>query len=187
MGKSKRTKKFLQKKTNLTHKVRERKKRQNTKRKREDRKFEKEQRKNAKRVVEEEEDVSNEMDESKMSKMGLDEFLSGGFMNSDGENDDLVEKSKDEDEEEDKEDDVKSHRAELEALKKQDPEFYEYLKKTDAELLDFGAEDDDEEEEEEDDEALDEEEADIMDEDLSKLHDEMKQRGRPIGEEWLTS
>ena len=160
--KSKRTKKFLQKKTNLTHKVKERKKRQNTKRKRDDQKFEKEQRKNLKRAVEEEE-VSNEMDESKMSKMGLDEFLSGGFMNSDGENDDLVDvkKSKKDDEQEDdddKEDDVKSHRAELEALRKQDPEFYEYLKQTDAELLDFGADDNEEDEEGDDNQQEEEEE-----------------------------
>ena len=29
--------------------------------------------------------------------------------------------------------------------------------------------------------------ADIMDEDIDKLHDQMRQRNKPIGEEWLTS
>ena len=150
MAKSKRTKKFLQKKTNLTHKVKERKKRQDIKRKRDDRKFEKEQRKAQKRVVDEEE-KTNEEDESKMSKMGLDEFLSGGFMNSDDDVDvpqRTVRKVKDDDDDDENEDDVKSHRADLEALRKQDPEFYEYLKKTDAELLEFGANEDQEEKEE---------------------------------------
>ena len=42
-------------------------------------------------------------------------------------------------------------------MKKQDPEFYEYLKKTDAELLDFGAESDDEEEEEDSKQEVEEE------------------------------
>ena len=32
-----------------------------------------------------------------------------------------------------------------------------------------------------------EEEVDIMDEDIDKLHDEMKNQNKPIGEEWLTS
>jgi hypothetical protein len=39
---------------------------------------------------------------------------------------------------------------------------------------------------EEEEEGIDEE-ADIMDEDLYKLHFEMKQRGKPVGEEWLIS
>ena len=40
--------------------------------------------------------------------------------------------------------------------------------------------------EDEDDEHL-EDEADILDEDPEKLHDQMKELGKPIGEEWLTS
>ena len=46
---------------------------------------------------------------------------------------------------------------------------------------------DDSEGEEEDEEGFDEDEADIMDEDIGKLHGEMRQLGKPVGEEWLTS
>ena len=41
---------------------------------------------------------------------------------------------------------IASHQAQLEALKQQDPEFYEYLQQTDQELLNFGQDDDEEEE-----------------------------------------
>lgn len=44
---------------------------------------------------------------------------------------------------------IASHQAQLEALKQQDPEFYEYLQQTDQELLNFGQDDDEEEGEEE--------------------------------------
>ena len=37
---------------------------------------------------------------------------------------------------------IASHQAQLEALKQQDPEFYEYLQQTDQELLNFGQDDD---------------------------------------------
>ncbi|GFR47619.1 hypothetical protein Agub_g9358, partial [Astrephomene gubernaculifera] len=56
---------------------------------------------------------------------------------------------------------VAKHRAQLEALREKDPEFYQYLKDADAELLGFGAgedEDDDDEDADEDDEDEDEEE-----------------------------
>ena len=39
---------------------------------------------------------------------------------------------------------IASHQAQLEALKQQDPEFYEYLQQTDQELLNFGQDDDEE-------------------------------------------
>lgn len=32
-----------------------------------------------------------------------------------------------------------------------------------------------------------EDEPDIMDEDVEKLHKEMKQKSKPVGEEWLTT
>ena len=47
---------------------------------------------------------------------------------------------------------IASHQAQLEALKQQDPEFYEYLQQTDQELLNFGQDDEDEEGDEEEDE-----------------------------------
>ena len=50
------------------------------------------------------------------------------------------------------------HRAELEALKTKDPEFFEYLKQADAELLDFAG--DEEEEDDDEDEGSDDEEED---------------------------
>ena len=62
------------------------------------------------------------------------------------------------------------HRAELEALKTKDPEFFEYLKQADAELLDFAGDDDDDEEddEEEDEEGSDDDDDDDND-DASSL------------------
>ena len=50
---------------------------------------------------------------------------------------------------------IASHQAQLEALREQDPEFYEYLQQTDKELLNFGQDDDEEEEEEEMEDASD--------------------------------
>ena len=44
---------------------------------------------------------------------------------------------------------IASHQAQLEALREQDPEFYDYLQQTDQELLNFGQDDEDEEEAEE--------------------------------------
>lgn len=41
---------------------------------------------------------------------------------------------------------IASHQSQLEALREQDPEFYEYLQQTDQELLNFGQDDDEEEE-----------------------------------------
>ena len=59
--------------------------------------------------------------------------------------------------------DIASHQEQLQALKDQDPEFYEYLQQTDKELLDFGQDGDEEEEEEEEtmQEASDEEQVSI--------------------------
>ena len=42
--------------------------------------------------------------------------------------------------------DIASHQAQLEALKDQDPEFYEYLQQTDQELLNFGEDAEEEDE-----------------------------------------
>lgn len=50
---------------------------------------------------------------------------------------------------------------------------------------DYGDEDEDVGDDADDDPI--EDEVDIMDEDIDKLHDEMKQKNNPIGEEWLTS
>ena len=52
---------------------------------------------------------------------------------------------------------------------------------------DYGDEDVGEDgDDDEDDDQL-EDEADIMDEDINKLHNQMKELGKPVGEEWLTS
>ena len=47
---------------------------------------------------------------------------------------------------------IAGHQAQLEALKQQDPEFYEYLQQTDQELLNFGQDDEEEGEEDEEEE-----------------------------------
>lgn len=52
---------------------------------------------------------------------------------------------------------------------------------------DYGDEDVGEDNDDDEDEDPLEDEADIMDEDVDKLHDQMKERGKPIGEEWLIS
>ncbi|KAG2453202.1 hypothetical protein HYH02_002526 [Chlamydomonas schloesseri] len=56
---------------------------------------------------------------------------------------------------------ISKHRAQLEALREKDPEFYKYLQEADAELLGFGdGEEDDEDDEEESDDEEDEDEED---------------------------
>lgn len=52
---------------------------------------------------------------------------------------------------------------------------------------DYGDEDAGEDLDDEEDDEQFEDEADIMDEDISKLHNQMKELGKPVGEEWLTS
>lgn len=52
---------------------------------------------------------------------------------------------------------------------------------------DYGDEDIGEDAEDDEDDEQFEDEADIMDEDIEKLHNQMKELGKPIGEEWLTS
>lgn len=56
---------------------------------------------------------------------------------------------------------IASHQAQLEALREQDPEFYEYLQQTDQELLKFGQDDDEEEEGAMEDASEDEQEATV--------------------------
>ncbi len=51
---------------------------------------------------------------------------------------------------------------------------------------DYGDEDIGEDAEDEEEDEQFEDEADIMDEDIEKLHNQMKEIGKPIGEEWLT-
>lgn len=55
--------------------------------------------------------------------------------------------------------DIASHQEQLQALKDQDPEFYEYLQQTDQELLNFGQDDDEEGEQQEMQEAAEDEQA----------------------------
>ncbi|GMH33310.1 hypothetical protein BSKO_01144 [Bryopsis sp. KO-2023] len=49
-------------------------------------------------------------------------------------------------------DGISKHKSQLEALKEQDPEFYQYLQKADEKLLDFGEEDDEEDDSDSDEE-----------------------------------
>ena len=60
---------------------------------------------------------------------------------------------------------VASHKAQLEALKEQDPEFYQYLQEADQGLLAFGSDEEEAEEEEEDEEEEEEDEDEGEDED----------------------
>ena len=98
-------------------------------------------------------------------RMDVDEFMDGGFEQTMEELE-----GEDDDEEEDKEEEVKEapasapaakgkrskaaqHAADLAALEKSDPDFYNFLKETDQNLLAFeGEEDEDEDEDDEDDE-----------------------------------
>ena len=57
-----------------------------------------------------------------------------------------------------KESTAKGHKASLEKLKQQDPEFYKFLEKEDQELLQFESTDDDEDESSEEDNSSEEEE-----------------------------
>jgi len=68
------------------------------------------------------------------------------------------------------------HRAELEALKTRDPEFFKYLQQADAELLDFAGDVNDEEEEEEEEEGSDDEDED---DDASSSDDEDEEETEP--------
>ncbi|CAO3649045.1 unnamed protein product [Cunninghamella echinulata] len=71
--------------------------------------------------------------------------------------------------------DAEKHKKEMEELKKRDPEFYKFLEKEDADLLNFGMSDDDEEEEEEEEEEGDNE-MDDDDEDEDEEDDDDKQQ-----------
>ncbi|KAH8114877.1 Noc2-domain-containing protein [Phellopilus nigrolimitatus] len=112
----------------------------------------------------------------KFKGMSVDDFMKGGFMDGDSEEDASGNDENEEDEEEGEEDDdngsfasvddledednVADHKLELTKLAEQDPEFYKYLQENDRELLDFdvGDDDGDEEEVDEDEDAMDDEE-----------------------------
>ncbi|KAI9596805.1 Noc2p family-domain-containing protein [Syncephalis fuscata] len=89
----------------------------------------------------------------RLADMSMDDFINGGFDNDD-------EQDNSSSEEEDNDDDLikgLQHKKDLEKLKEQDPEFYEYLKNNDKSLLEFDvSEDEDEDGEDEEDEDEDE-------------------------------
>ena len=103
-------------------------------------------------------------------RMNVDDFMESGFMQAMEEEE---EDGEEEDEEESDDDDAPSakmgkgakHKNELLELSKSDPAFFEYMKKTDPNLLKFTPdadeedEEDDEDEEDEEDEGMDDEEA----------------------------
>jgi len=104
--------------------------------------------------------------------MSLDDFLAGGFENEssdgassdDGEEEEEVsmeEPSGNGDMSEESEDEIETHKKDLEQLKEKDPEFYAMLKKEGKELLSFGEDEVSEEEEEEDDEEEEETETKV--------------------------
>ncbi|UZJ54176.1 hypothetical protein CBS101457_003496 [Exobasidium rhododendri] len=92
-------------------------------------------------------------------KMGVDEFMGGGFaegMDDGSEVDDEDASEEDDDESlQDIEDlsdqEEEDHAQDLAKLAKKDPEFYKYLQENDQELLDFGNEEDDDGEDDDDD------------------------------------
>ena len=95
--------------------------------------------------------------------------------------------------------DIDKHKNELEELKKQDPEFFNFLKQNDRDLLKFGEEEDDEEDDEgaegDDGEGEDDEEGgeDEDDEDEDEDAGEQKERAekgkkaRELTKEYITS
>ena len=116
-------------------------------------------------------------------RMNVDDFMEHGFMQAMEDNEEDDDEDDEEDEEEDGEEEEESdevdeseedepqpklgkaskHKADLLALQKQDPAFFEYMKKTDPKLLNFTAEDEEDEEEDDDedddDDDMDEDEA----------------------------
>ncbi|KIY92006.1 hypothetical protein MNEG_15957, partial [Monoraphidium neglectum] len=81
---------------------------------------------------------------------------------------------------------VARHRAQLEALKARDPEFYAYLQQSDAELLGFGAGADDDEDADEDDADEDDEEDDGSEEEGLESDEEGDGKGKAAAAEKKT-
>ncbi|KAL5478855.1 NOC2 [Sanghuangporus weigelae] len=107
------------------------------------------------------EDMSDE-ETSKFKGMSVDDFLKGGFMeeNSDEDGEEEGEEASDGEDDDDNasfasvddlEDEAAAHKLELEKLAKQDPEFFKYLQENDRELLDFDVMEDGDEEMDDDD------------------------------------
>nr|GAT50248.1 Noc2-domain-containing protein [Mycena chlorophos] len=113
------------------------------------------------------EDVQVSKDKGK-KRMTVDDFLEGGFMDQSDDGDDENLAEEDEEEESDGEesaddasfasvDDLEEgaeHMIELSKLAEKDPEFYQYLKENDQELLTFNADDEDEMENEDEDDSM---------------------------------
>lgn len=95
----------------------------------------------------------------KNGRMGVEDFMKGGFVDGmeeggsddDGEDEDLEEEDASLQDIEDLSDEEEDHAQDLAKLAKKDPEFFKYLQENDQELLDFGidgtGEDEDMEEE----------------------------------------
>jgi nucleolar complex protein 2 len=101
------------------------------------------------------EDVDEERQPKKSARMGVDDFMKGGFVNGmedggsddDGEDEELEEDDASLQDIEDLSDEEEDHAQDLAKLAKKDPEFFKYLQENDQELLDFGNDDDDDEDE----------------------------------------
>jgi nucleolar complex protein 2 len=112
------------------------------------------QSKSSNKPAESEPEPANEYDKS-IEELDVDEFLDGSFLEgepTEGEQpENATEEEADSDSDADLSNEVVQHKAELEELKKADPDFFNYLQQNDGNLLSFGADGEEEEEDDEDD------------------------------------